>query len=145
MSAAETPEAIQHEMRQIRSEVRDDVEGIFDRAEQLADWRYYVRRYPWWCMAAAAAVGYLVVPKHPTVKVDAAALAEALNRNGVTPDSAGPTRRTSWVQTGLGLAGSLLMRQAAGMAGRELSRFLDSRAAASAANHATDPQDEAEG
>jgi hypothetical protein len=128
-------------MLELRSEVREDVEGIFDRAEQLTDWRYYVRRYPWACLAAAAVVGYAIVPKHPAVKLDADALAEALRKSGVAGSANSSHGRTSWLRTGLGIAGSLLLRQAAATAGQELSKILDRHAGASAAGQSNSHPD----
>ena len=128
MSTAESSEEIQREMLRIRSEVRDDVEGIFDRAEQLTDWRYYVRRHPWLCVAAAAAVGYFVVPQsHRIVMPDADALVRAVKQAGISPDHSAAPVRSTWLQAGLGIAGSILARQAVSIAGRKLNEFLDSQ------------------
>lgn len=58
---------IRSEMRNIRSEAREDVKNIAAQAKQfkstLTDWRYYVRTYPLWCAAAVAGVGFLIVPR----------------------------------------------------------------------------------
>jgi hypothetical protein len=32
-------------------------------ARTKVDWRYYVKTYPWVCLGAAAALGFLIVPK----------------------------------------------------------------------------------
>jgi len=63
MSAA-TPTAddLQRQMQQVRMEMRDDVQVMVDNAREMADWTWYVRTYPWVCLGAAAAIGYLVVP-----------------------------------------------------------------------------------
>lgn len=57
------PETLRLRMREIRDELQSDVDGVVDRAGELADWRYYVRKHPWASVAVAAAVGYWLVPK----------------------------------------------------------------------------------
>ena len=55
--------AIRQQMAQIRHELHQDVRGVVENAEAVTDWRRYYRMYPWACLAAAFAIGYLVVPK----------------------------------------------------------------------------------
>jgi len=54
---------LRQEMRTIRRELGQDVEELVEQAEQLMDWRYYVRRYPWATVGVAALLGYFVVPQ----------------------------------------------------------------------------------
>lgn len=73
MKQEQTGEEILREMAQIRCELSDDMEGIVSGAQAMADWRYYVRTYPWACVGIAAAIGYLAVPQRlqvmrPTAK-----------------------------------------------------------------------------
>jgi len=58
---------IQREMRQIRVELRDNVQEIVSSAREIVDWQSYVKAYPWVCVGAAAFLGYLVVPSRTTV------------------------------------------------------------------------------
>ena len=58
---------IQREMRQIRVELRDNVQEIVSSAREIVDWQSYVKAYPWLCVGAAAFAGYLVVPSRTTV------------------------------------------------------------------------------
>ena len=51
------------QMREIRSDLRDDAATIVENAKLSVDWRHYLERYPWACMAAALAVGYFIVPR----------------------------------------------------------------------------------
>ena len=60
-------ELIQRRMAQIRRDLFRTVDEIGDQARQLRDWRYYLRRYPWFFAATAAGVGYLAVPARPRV------------------------------------------------------------------------------
>lgn len=56
-------ERIRRQMHEIRREVGADVQGIVDSAQELSDWRYYVRRNPWLSVGAAFAVGFMVSPR----------------------------------------------------------------------------------
>jgi hypothetical protein len=58
---------IQKEMRQIRVELRDNVQEIVSGAREIVDWQSYVKAYPWLTVGAAAFVGYLLVPSRTTV------------------------------------------------------------------------------
>ncbi len=77
-----TAEEIQQQMRAVRSELRDDVQEIVANARVLADWRYYVQTYPWLCVGAAAAAGYLLVPPRVNVvRPDARELADLVRQH----------------------------------------------------------------
>jgi hypothetical protein len=54
---------IRRQMALIRHELHVDVQGVVETAEAVADWRHYIRRYPWVALGAAAVVGYLIVPR----------------------------------------------------------------------------------
>jgi hypothetical protein len=58
-------------MAQIRRELHEDVRGVIVSAEVAADWRNYVRQYPWVAVGAAAAIGYFVVPRRRKIVVQA--------------------------------------------------------------------------
>jgi hypothetical protein len=70
-------------MQQIRGGLRNDVEGIRVHARRLTDWHYYLTKFPVASVAAAAAVGFLIIPKRPRiVQADAETLARmAKNHN----------------------------------------------------------------
>jgi len=54
---------IRKEMETIRCALRDDAASIVENAKLIVDWRHFVERHPWACMATAAALGYLIVPR----------------------------------------------------------------------------------
>jgi hypothetical protein len=86
MSVSTTPAAdeIERQMRALRSELREDVHEIVENARVMTDWQYYVRTYPWLCLGAAAALGYVLVPSRvQVVKPDAATLAELVRQHQV--------------------------------------------------------------
>ena len=55
-------EAIRQRMEEVRCDLDEDVQEIVEGARDMGDWRSYVRTYPWICLGAALAVGYLIVP-----------------------------------------------------------------------------------
>ena len=55
--------AIRQRMEEVRCDLDQDVQEIVEGARDLRDWRSYVRTYPWVCVGAALAVGYLLVPR----------------------------------------------------------------------------------
>ena len=86
MSAAPTitAEEIQRQMGEVRSEMRDDVQELVASARVMADWHYYVRTYPWLCVGAAAAVGFMLVPPRVhVVRPDPAHVAELVRQHQV--------------------------------------------------------------
>jgi hypothetical protein len=81
---AETNSAseVQRQMREVRAELREDVQELVVNAQDMADWTIYVRAYPWLCVGAALAAGFLIVPSRPVVvKPDAEGLIELAKRN----------------------------------------------------------------
>lgn len=76
--AASTADALQRQMQQVRAEMREDVREMVASAREMTDWTWYVRTYPWFCLGAAAAVGYLVIParRDPVLKPDVKDLLE---------------------------------------------------------------------
>jgi len=54
---------IRRQMAQIRLELHQDVKEVVAGAEAVADWRRFIRMYPWASVAVAAAAGYLVIPR----------------------------------------------------------------------------------
>lgn len=58
---------IQREMRQIRVELRDNVQELVSNAREIVDWQSYVKTYPWVAVGIAAFAGYLLVPSRTTV------------------------------------------------------------------------------
>ncbi len=56
-------EAVRRRMEQLRAELGHNVHETIQTARTMLDWRYYVRKHPWACMVAAAASGFLIVPR----------------------------------------------------------------------------------
>ena len=120
-----TSDDIRRQMADLRSQMDDEVDQVIENAHTLGDWKFYVRKYPWWCLAGAAVVGYAVVPRRlELIAPDADALAELAERNRLViksrPD-AHPAKATSnWKSTLM----RTVMRTAISYAGRRLGEFL---------------------
>jgi len=56
-------QAILERMEEVRCDLDEDVQEIVEGARVMGKWRYYVQNYPWICLGAAAAGGYLIVPR----------------------------------------------------------------------------------
>jgi len=86
MSSHNTANEIQREMRQVRRDLGDQVDELVDQARQmtedLVDWRSYVKAHPWLYLAAAAGVGYLIMPTRVTVDRPVADSLAELARTG---------------------------------------------------------------
>src|SRR6476620_11436961 len=63
MDGSPATQAILQRMEEVRCDVDEDVQEIVEGARDMGKWRYYVRTYPWVCLGAALAAGYLIVPR----------------------------------------------------------------------------------
>jgi hypothetical protein len=65
---------IRRQMAQIRRDLHKDVQNVVEGAEAVTDWRRFVRNYPWACMGAALAIGFMIVPRkqRPTTALQVA-------------------------------------------------------------------------
>jgi hypothetical protein len=93
-SAHNEAEAILRQMREVRVELRDDVRQMVDSAHKMADISRYVRAYPWLCVGAALAAGYLIVPQRSVVvRPDAEALIELARKHKLFVRTEEPTAK----------------------------------------------------
>jgi len=81
-------ETVGARMQGIRCDIDQGLDDVSASAHNMVDWRHYVRTYPWLCLATAAVLGFLIVPKRSAAtRFDSATLTE-LARTGhliVTP------------------------------------------------------------
>ena len=108
MADAPSADELQRQMQQIRAEMREDVQVMVASAREMTDWTWYVRTYPWVCVGAAAAIGYLVVParREPPIKPDPKDLLELAKQQKIVV-------KVEERQPGPGLLG-MLLKMAAG-------------------------------
>ena len=59
-------DTVRARMQGIRREIDQDLEDVSVSARSMVDWKHYVKAYPWVCLGAAAALGFLIVPKRTT-------------------------------------------------------------------------------
>jgi hypothetical protein len=112
--------AILQRMEEVRCELDEDVQEIVEGARVMGEWRYYVRTYPWICLGAALAGGYLVVPC-------VLGLANA-SRVLVTPNS---SQKTGVRGALLTFAGNLVLRGVLSYARQQAGKFFAPPAAES--------------
>ena len=58
---------LQDRMARLRRDITVDVEQVTERAREMTDWTFYVRKFPWAAAGLAAAAGFLLVPKKQQV------------------------------------------------------------------------------
>jgi hypothetical protein len=99
-------------MTRIRCNLNEGVDGIVENAKVMSDWRFYVRSYPWACVGAAVALGYLIVPARLEImRPDPETLAELAKQNRllVKPE-AEPQKRGGLTGAFLSLLAGAAMR-----------------------------------
>lgn len=122
MSDDATIKAVQQRMQQVRHDLGDEVEHLVESAKDITDWRKYVRANPWACVAAAAAVGFLVVPRRRNVvKLDEADL-KNLARHSKVYMSDKAQRKESLARTIFTMAATTAIRGALGYLGQRVAQ-----------------------
>jgi hypothetical protein len=106
----EPAEILCQRIAELRSEVSGEVRDLVLRAKTLADWRYYIRRYPWACLATAFVLGYLIVPAR-RVRPSKAEIIELLKENQLGITSGADSSRGLF-KSAIALAGPPLLRTA---------------------------------
>src|SRR5262245_44621759 len=104
---------LQVQMRNVRTDLNEEVHELVQNARAAVDWRHYWRRYPWVGCAAAVAAGYLLVPAQRNRSHDARLIAEAAR-------SAEAVSRPSGARRLLAEIGGLVL----GLAARQGMRFV---------------------
>jgi hypothetical protein len=128
--ATTTPETddIQRAMREVRAELRENVKEFVVNAREMTDWTTYVRAYPWLCVGAAAAAGYLLIPQRAQIiRPDVEGLIELAKRNKlvVKMDGGETKQKQSFVAGLIGLGASMLLQGGLAVATKQLSQALN--------------------
>lgn len=66
LATREQSKAIRKRMQMIRNDLPYAMDDVRDDIRQLADWKYYVRRFPLATVGAAALAAYALVPSKST-------------------------------------------------------------------------------
>jgi hypothetical protein len=125
IGATSEADQIQKQMRELRADLREDVQDVVVSAHKMADIANYVRAYPWLCVGAAVAAGYLIVPQRAVVlRPDAEALVELAKKHQlVVKTNEGPAqkKRGGLLAQLLGLAAATLLQSGLKVATNQLS------------------------
>jgi hypothetical protein len=116
-------QAILQRMEEVRCDVDEDVQEIVEGARDMGKWRYYVRTYPWICLGAALAVGYLIVPRRAFAMQPDAQKPEEPCRLLKTPNSP-PKGNARGIL--LAFVGNLVMRGVAAYVGQQAGKLFAS-------------------
>lgn len=126
-----TADEVRDRMARVRADLRHSAAQLREDAQSLADWRYYVRRYPWISAAAAGAVGYLIVPRRKEqVTPDPKALAEwARQQRLVVQPQERPAASSGLISSLTSTLGRTLLRSALAYAGQHFGQVLAAKMA----------------
>jgi hypothetical protein len=136
MSESTTTNDICRQMNDVRCSLGDEVEGIVDSTRTLTDWRYYVRQYPWVCLAGATALGFMIVPTRVEVIRPSADMLEELARRNKLVVKASPDLRPKSGLTGavFSVLANAAVRGALHFLERNAGRVLERSTAANGGN-----------
>lgn len=120
-------EAVRARMQQLRCEIDGDMDDMAASARTMVDWKHYVKTYPWVCLGAAVALGFLIVPKRSMViRPDLATMTE-LARSGHLVVKPAPAARHGLINALLATAANIAVRQATEWLGHRAERVLETR------------------
>jgi len=115
---------IQQQMKEVRDDLDKDVQEIVEGVRELSDWRSYVRAYPWVCLGAAFAVGYLIVPRRrvqspPDIKLLTEIANQSRPRETSREASTGSVREMAFT-----FVGNLVLRGISSYVGQQVANFM---------------------
>jgi hypothetical protein len=121
---------LRQEMRTIRRELGQEVEDLVEHAEQLMDWRYYVRRFPWASLGGAALLGYFIVPQRTvTLPTDDRTLARLADRLPIHSQPSEPPKRNTLVGSLISMGTGLALRAATAWLTAQVGKVMAQQAA----------------
>lgn len=116
-------EQIREEMSQVRRDMSLSYGVAVENARDMADWRYYVRNYPWACVGAAAALGYLVVPNRvEIVSPTARELMKLADKNKLVVERQPPAETKGISGALFTMLANLLVRGVISYAGQKMGK-----------------------
>ena len=124
-------EEIRAELQRTRGRLLDEAIAVRGGARELADWRYYVRRFPWAALGAAGALGYLAIPRRLEIMSPDAKTLETLAKKNhlVVETKPQAAQKTSLVDTMLTMTGNVLLRAGTAYVGQQLGKLFGEAAA----------------
>jgi hypothetical protein len=111
-------------MQQLRCEIDGDMEDVTASARTMVDWKHYVKTYPWVCLGAAAALGFLIVPKRSrAIRADLATLTELAQGGHLVVEPA-PAAAHGAIEALLATVAGIALRKAIGLLGQGAAGLL---------------------
>lgn len=135
MNRSAAADEIRREMSQLRGQLGSDVDGLAGHARQLVNWRHYVRAFPWGAVAAAAAVGYAIVPRRlEVIRPDAETLRQLAEEERLVVEPKSSRNKRSGTLASLArMTGHMLFRAGLAYAGQQVGQVFGEQAAAAPA------------
>lgn len=118
---------LRQQMEQIRCDLAGNVSHLSDDAKTLTDYRYYVRQHPWITLGAAAAAGFLLIPRKAKQQfsTDPAILEELLKKNQlVVQTKSEVNQKRGLFATGVSLLAAAAMKAAMNYAQKQATERL---------------------
>ena len=113
---------VRRRMQETRNRLHRDVGGLVRDARAVVDWRRNVSRHPWLAVGAAAALGFLIVPRRRRpLNLDADALADLARKQRLVVRVEGEKEKPATL-------GGTLAATVLGIIGRELAAWLRQQA-----------------
>ncbi len=113
-------DTVRARMQGIRCDIDQDLEDVSASAHSMVDWKHYVETYPWICLGAAAALGYLMVPKRSPTAVAPTEPAKS-DRPAAKAESAA---MPGWVNALVAAVAGIAVREAIAYLGQNAGKFL---------------------
>jgi len=111
-------------MNVVRHRMSGEAANVASSAKRLADWRFYLHEFTGPVLAVAGVVGFLLVPKKQRPIADLEQLQRVAEKKGwiVDPATVSPTRKPSLFESGINLAGNMLLRAGIAFAGQQVGK-----------------------
>ncbi len=117
-------DTVRARMQGIRRDIDQDLEDVSVSARSMVDWKHYVKAYPWVCLGAAAALGFLIVPKRSAAAAaDLPAPVEPANTGRPAVPSA-PTAARGVFDALVGAVAGIAVREVIAYLGQNAERIL---------------------
>ena len=114
-------------MQQLRCKIDGEMEDMSASARTMVDWRRYVKTYPWVCLGAAAALGYLIVPKRSRATNAGLATRTEPAKAGHLVVQPAPAAVRGWVDGLVAIVIGVAVREAIAYLGQSAGRLLGCR------------------
>lgn len=110
-------------MKRIRRDIDQGMQDIDQDMQNMVDWKQYVRKYPWVCLGAATALGFLLVRKRSTAKRILGRFTELVKTSHPVITLA-PTATRRLVDGLLATVSDIAIREATAYVTRTVERFM---------------------